>query len=86
MIKPVVHYSGPISIREWLHSEPNNIEYIAYLPEVLDHPNLGRCSQVRTSGIVKFPDKSGTFETRNTIYEKATVNPASEFGLVNESY
>jgi len=71
MIKPVVHYSGILLIREWLFSKEDNIHYIAMLPQVYDHPKLGYCKDVRSSGIVKFPDNKGTFETRNTIYEKA---------------
>jgi hypothetical protein len=29
---------------------------------------------VRTSDILIFPDNKGTFETRNTIYEKVSPN------------
>jgi hypothetical protein len=73
MIKPVVHYSGVITIREWSGSEEDNLVYIAYLPRVWNHPKLGVCMDVRTSGILTFPDNKGTFETLNTIYEK--INP-----------
>jgi hypothetical protein len=71
MIKTVVHYSGILLIREWLFSEEDDIHYVAHLQQVYDHPKLGYCRDVRSSSIVKFPDNKGTFETRNTIYEKA---------------
>jgi len=70
MIKPIVHYSGILLIREWFYSKKDNISYIAHLEQVYDHPKLGYCKDVRSSSIVKFPDKEGTFETRNTIYKK----------------
>jgi hypothetical protein len=65
--KPIVHYKGEAPIAPWLW---NPECMVAYLDEVLDHPRLGKCYEVTTSKIVTFPDKDGTFETRNTIYKR----------------
>ena len=66
MIKPVVHYKGEVKFYEW---EWDNRVTVGYLPEVVDHPHLGKVGNVRTSAIVKPVDSEGRFETLNTIYE-----------------
>jgi hypothetical protein len=66
--KPIVTYSGKLNILPWDYN-PKLI--VARIELVLDHPRLGRCYDVRTTQIVAYPDKDGTFETRNTIYKRA---------------
>jgi hypothetical protein len=66
--RAVVHYIGPLSIHEWVLTD--SIAYIARLREVIGHPALGDCFDVRTSAIVEWPNEEGTFTTRNTIYKR----------------
>lgn len=67
--KPEVSYTGPLRITEWINSygETTGI-FVGRLNQVLDHPRLGKCYDVRTSDIVVWPDDKGNFETRNTKY------------------
>jgi hypothetical protein len=61
--KPVVYFLGQPFFFMW-----NSLDEVARLPFVINHPLLGKCSEVRTSKVLaKFPD--GSFETRNTIYK-----------------
>jgi len=85
-MKPEVKYEGELRIREWVrYDETSPIFYVAHLPYVHNHPNLGSCYDVRTSNIVVFPNEQGNFETRNTKYIRVYTIPASEQGLMNES-
>jgi hypothetical protein len=69
--KKVVLYRGPATFTEYLHcDEENQCIYVGKLIEVMDHPRLGHCWDVRTSRIVRFPNEQGTFETLNTVYKK----------------
>lgn len=66
--RAVVHYIGPLSIHEY--SWYGGISYVARLHEVIEHPLLGNCFDVRTSSIVDWPNEEGTFTTLNTIYKR----------------
>jgi hypothetical protein len=66
--RAVVHYIGPLSIHEY--SWYGGISYVARLHEVIGHPLLGNCFDVRTSSIVEWPNEEGTFTTLNTIYKR----------------
>jgi len=68
--KQVVQYVGEAEIHRWEFSPRNKPVYVARIPLVLNHPRLGRERDIRSSRIVKHPDKTGRFETVNTIYEK----------------
>ncbi len=86
MSKPEVMYEGSLRIREWHRiNDEDPIYYVAHLPLVHNHHNLGDCYDVRTSNIVVFPDEKGNFETRNTKYIRVYNKPASEYGLTNET-
>jgi hypothetical protein len=89
MNKPEVHYVGELRIKEWpRYSNEDPIEYVGLLPEVLNHPRLGKCYDVRTSKIIRFPNKLGNFETRNTKYIRTYVPeslPYTLTGLSSES-
>lgn len=72
MTKPVVRY-----VRTETHSGYGIHQYfdmpdpkwrVAYIGEVLDHPRLGHCFDVRTSTVESVSD-DGVIETRNTIYK-----------------
>jgi hypothetical protein len=64
--KPVVYYIGEPHFWFWHDTQ----QEVASLMRVLNHPRLGNCLDVRTSVVLqKF---EGGFETRNTIYKKAT--------------
>lgn len=61
--KPVVYYMGQPEFWNW-----NENTEVANLLFVINHPVLGKCSNVRTSKVLqKFFD--GSFETRNTMYK-----------------
>lgn len=83
--KPEVFYTGPLIITEWLNSygETTSI-FVGRLQQVLNHPVLGKCYDVRTSNIVVWPDDNGNFETRNTKYIRTHIEPASKSSTVNE--
>jgi hypothetical protein len=59
--KPVVHYIG----------KPYGLQLggRCYLDEVVDHPRLGHCHEVSTSGVVRIEPNTGIFETYNTVYK-----------------
>lgn len=64
--KPEVYYEGEPHFWYWHDTD----QEVASLTRVLNHPRLGNCLDVRTSTVLqKF---EGGFETRNTIYKKAT--------------
>lgn len=76
---------GNLSIREWpRYDNDTPIDYVGHLPEVLNHPRLGKCFDVRTSTILVFPDEQGNFETRNTKYIRVYL-PETLTKLSNES-
>jgi hypothetical protein len=61
--KPVAYYMGQPEFWMW-----NENSEVASLLFVINHPVLGKCSNVRTSTVLqKFFD--GSFETRNTMYK-----------------
>lgn len=65
--KPEVYFLGEPHFWIW----HNGKDEVASLNLVFNHPRLGACHNVRTSTVLrKFEDG---FETRNTIYKKATV-------------
>jgi hypothetical protein len=59
--KPVVHYIGELY--------NINLGQRCWLDEVVDHPHLGRCKDVSTSGVIRIEPNTGVFETYNTIYK-----------------
>lgn len=64
--KPEVYFEGEPNFWIWFNQQ----DEVAGLDLVLNHPHLGLCANVRTSKVLrKF---EGGFETRNTIYIKAT--------------
>ena len=64
--KPEVYYLGEPHFWLW----HNGFDEVANLDFIFNHPKLGNCRYVRTSAVLrKF---EGGFETRNTIYKKAT--------------
>ena len=80
--KPEVFYMGPLTIKEWWYTpEEDPKQYVALLEQVLNHHALGDCLDVRTSKIVEWPDKDGTFETLNTRYVRVYQRSMSEIGL-----
>ena len=73
---------GPLRISEWWYTpEGDPKQYVAHLENVLNHPYLGECPDVRTSNIVVWPDGNGNFETRNTRYTRVHQMSMSEVGL-----
>ena len=74
--KPEVYYVGPLVISEWIgvNEEPTGV-FIGRLQQVLNHPRLNMCYNVRTSDIIKWPDSAGNFETRNTRYVRVYTKP-----------
>lgn len=84
--KPKVYYVGNLVIKEWpRYFNETPIEYVGLLPEVLNHPRLGKCYDVRTSKIVKFPNELGNFETRNTKYIRTYVPESLPYTLTGLS-
>jgi hypothetical protein len=71
MIKPVVHFTGEVDIRQgnpvWNNGKPYRF---AIIRQVQDHPVLGDQDWVRTSILVKVNRAKTRIETLNTIYEK----------------
>lgn len=81
-LKPEVYYHGPLLITEWIGNDGETTGiFVGRLQQVLNHPRLGKCYDVRTSDIVTWPNKNGDFETRNTRYSRVYQLPMSEVGL-----
>ena len=78
-MKPVVYFIGIPHFWIW----HNGKDEVASLERVLNHPRLGLCHDVRTSTVLRKFD--GGFETRNTIYKKATVEIMGMFQPTFES-
>jgi len=74
-MKPEVHYTGALLIREHPRYDNNeSICFVAYVEKTLNHPKLGVCYNVKTSEIKVFPDPQGNFETLNTKYIRVYTN------------
>lgn len=77
--KPEVYFEGEPHFWIW----HNNLDEVAGLEYVLNHPHLGACHNVRTSRVLrKF---KGGFETQNTIYLQATPEVRAMFSPTIES-
>lgn len=57
MQKPTVHYTGtPMPFRNQM------------ILRVLDHPSFPTNTEVTTSTVLSWDDKTGKIETKNTVY------------------
>jgi hypothetical protein len=70
-VKPVVYYTGTAEFSIWPYSKNSDESdiIVGHLEQVINHPKLGVCNNVRTSTVIVPVDNSGQFETKNTIYK-----------------